>query len=144
MSRTQPPSFKERCFGLAVLVGAQLIVGLIHVVFGGWLLFASDDSAAYIFSLGYIYNLYTLLFGLLTLVFTVGLWFKKNWGWYGTLAVAFFVIVADSLRMLNLPSVPGIPMIAGFGEIPYSIIVVAYLLQSHVRIDYKKRNDVKK
>ena len=35
-------------------------------------------------------------------------------------------------------------MFAGFGEIPYSIIVVVYLLQSHVRTDYKIRNEVKK
>jgi len=41
--------------------------------------------------------------------------------------------------MLGLPSVPGIPMFAGFGEIPYSIIIVVYLLQSHVRTDYKNK-----
>ena len=133
-----------RNFGLVVLVVTQLIVGLIHVVFGVWLLVASKDSTSFVFSLGYVYYLYTLLYGLLTFVFAVGLWFRKNWGWYGTLAVGFFVIVADSLRMLDLPSVPGIPKVAGFGEIPYSIMVVAYLLQRHVRTDYKKRNEVKK
>ena len=139
MSSTQPPSFKGRYFGLAVLVGAQLIVGLIHVVFGVWLLVASNDASSFIFSLGDVYYFYTFLYGLLTLLFAIGVWYKKNWGWYGTLAVSIFVIVADSLKILGLPSVPGIPMFAGFGEIPYSIIIVAYLLQSHVRTDYKNK-----
>jgi len=136
MSDANPPTYKGRNFGIVVLVVVQLIIGLIHVVFGIWLLLASKDSASFGFSLGYIYNLYTLLYGLLTSVFTVGLWFKKNWGWYGTLAISFFVIVADSLTLLNLPSVPGISKFAGVGEIPYSLIVIAYLLQSHVRPEY--------
>ena len=132
MSNKCPPNIKGRNFGIVVLVVIQLIVGLIHVVFGSWLLVASNDSASYLFSLRYIYNLYTLLYGLFIFFFAVGLWLKKNWGWYGTLAVGFFVIVADSLKMLDLPSVPGIPKIAGFGEIPFSIRVVAYLLQKYV------------
>ena len=144
MSKLHPPSFRGRFFGIVVLVVAQLIVGLIHVVFGVWLLVASNDASSFIFSLGDVYYFYTFLYGLLTLLFTVGVWYKKNWGWYGTLAVSIFVIVADSLRMIGLPSVPGLPMFAGFGEIPYSIIVVAYLLQSHVRTDYKIRNELKK
>ena len=143
MSNMHPLSYRGRNFGIVVLVVVQLIIGLIHVVFGGWLLLASNDSASFGFSLGHIHNLYTLLYGLLTMVFTVGLWFKKNWGWYGTLAVGFFVIVADSLRMLDLPGVPGIPKVAGFGEIPYSSIVVAYLLQSQVRKEYRIDNWVK-
>jgi len=136
MSNIHPPNYKGRKFGLIVLVIVQLIIGWIHVVFGSWLLLASNDTASFGFSLGYIYNLYTLLYGLLTSVFAVGLWFKKNWGWYGTLAVCFFVIVADSLTILNLPSVPGIPKVAGVGEIPYSLIIIAYLLQFHVRKEY--------
>jgi len=136
MSKTQPPSYKDRKFGILALVAVQLVIGLIHVVFGSWLLLASTETTSFGFSLGYIYNFYTLLYGILTLVFAVGLWFRKKWGLYGMLAVGFFIIIADSLRMLNLPSVPGIPMIAGFGEIPYSIIVVAYLLQRHVRRVY--------
>jgi len=139
MSKLHPPSFRGRFFGLVVLVVVQLIVGLIHVVFGVWLLVASTDASSFIFSLGDIYYFYTFLYGLLTLLFTVGVWYKKNWGWYGTLAVSIFVIVADSLKMIGLPSVPGIPMFAGFGEIPYSIIIVVYLLQSHVRTDYKNK-----
>ena len=139
MSKLHPPGFRGRFFGIVVLVGAQLIVSLIHVVFGVWLLVASNDASSFIFSLGDVYYFYTFLYGLLTLLFTVGVWYKKNWGWYGTLAVSIFVIVADSLKILGLPSVPGIPMFAGFGEIPYSIIIVVYLLQSHVRTDYKNK-----
>jgi len=144
MSSLHPPSYKGQHFGIVLLVVVQLIIGLIHVFFGVWLIGASDNSSSIGFQLGYIYNWYTLAYGLLTLVFAVGLWFKKNWGWYGMLAVGFFVIVVDSLRMLNLPSVPGIPAVAGVGEIPYSIIVVAYLLQNHVRIKYGINNRTKK
>ena len=135
MTKMQPPSYKGRKIGVVTVVAVQLVIGLVHVVFGWWLLLASSEPTSFGFSLGYIYNFYTLLYGILTLVFVVGLWFKKEWGWYGMLAVSFFIIIADSLRMLNLPSVPGIPLIAGFSEIPYSIIVVAYLLQSHIRRD---------
>jgi hypothetical protein len=136
MSINHPPSVKGRNIGIALLFAIQLIIGIIHVVFGAWLLVASNNFSSIAFGLGYIYNLYTLVYGLLTSVFAFGLWFGKNWGWYGTLAVGFFVIVADSLTILNLPSIPGIPKIAGFGEIPYSILVVAYLLQSHIRTRY--------
>ena len=139
-----PPSYKGRNFGIVFLVLIQLIVGLIHVVFGNWLLVATNDSASLDFTLGHIYSWYTLLYGVSILVFSVGLWFKKNWGWYGTLAVSFFVIVADLLRILDLPSVPGIPKLAGVGEIPYGIVVVAYLMQNHVRTEYGRKNEVGK
>ena len=139
-----PPSYKGRNFGIVVLVVIQLIIGLIHFVFGSWLLVATNDSAFLGFTLCHIYSWYTLLYGASILVFSVGLWFKKNWGWYGTLAVSFFVIVADLLRILDLPSVPGIPKLAGVGEIPYSIVVVAYLMQSHIITEYGRKKDVGK
>lgn len=139
-----PPSYKGRNFGIVVLVVIQSIIGSIHVVFGIWLLFATNDSASLGFTLCHIYSWYTLLYGASILVFSVGLWFKKNWGWYGTLAVSFFVIVADLLRILDLPSVPGIPKLAGVGEIPYSIVVVAYLMQNHVRTEYGRKNEAGK
>jgi hypothetical protein len=34
---------------------------------------------------------------------------------------------------LNLPSIPGIPKFAAIMEIPYSVIVVLFLLQTKVR-----------
>ncbi|NLF89487.1 hypothetical protein GX563_11785 [Candidatus Bathyarchaeota archaeon] len=39
-----------------------------------------------------------------------------------------FVIAADSLTLMNLPSVPGIPKAPAVVEIIYSIIVTGYLL----------------
>jgi hypothetical protein len=65
------------------------------------------------------------------------LWLQSRWGWVGTVAVSVFVIAADSLTLLNLPSIPGIPKFAGFGEITYSIIVIVYLLQAHIKIAYR-------
>ena len=83
-----------------------------------------------------IYDVYTLIFGVLVLVFAVLIWQGKKAGWVGTIAVSLFVIVADSLTVLNLPSIPGIPKSAAFTEIGYSILVVFYLSQRHVRSIY--------
>lgn len=139
MSGTHKPvTFRGKNLGIVVLVAAQLLIGFIHVVFGLWLLSAprlipfigaapSPD----------IYSIYTILFGLLTLIFAGGLWLEKQWGWVGTVAVAIFVIIADTLTLLDLPSIPGIPKVAGFGEITYSVIVLLYLSQPHVRTKYK-------
>ncbi len=91
-------------------------------------LFASD-----------VYSVYTVLFSLFTLSFAYALWLKKRVGWVGTVAVAVFVIVADSLTLLDLPSVPGIPKFAGFGEITYSLVVLLYLLQGGVRAEFGVR-----
>ncbi|HTY75430.1 MAG TPA: hypothetical protein VMD05_07690, partial [Candidatus Nanoarchaeia archaeon] len=57
-------------------------------------------------------------------------------GWIGTFAVLLFVIAADSLTLLDLPSVPGIPKFACYGEITYSVIIMLYLMQAHVRKKY--------
>ncbi len=118
----QLPTFRGRSLGVTALVGAQVLVGFIHVIFGFWLLSVAPD----------VYSVYTVVFSLFTLVFAVGLWLQRSWGWVGTVAVAAFVIVADSLVLLDLPSVPGIPKFAGYGEIPYSILVLTYLIQRHV------------
>jgi hypothetical protein len=142
MSTTRVPiTYRGRSIGIVVLVAAQLLVGFIHIVFGLWLL-SSPRIVPFVGILGSssgpdIYSVYTILFGLLTLIFASGLWLQKSWGWIGTVTVAVFVIVADSLTLLNLPSVPGIPKFAGYGEITYSAIVVAYLLQAHNRAKYK-------
>jgi len=34
----------------------------------------------------YIYSLYTVFFGLATLLFAFGLWNGKGWGWFGTVS----------------------------------------------------------
>ena len=118
-----------------------MLVGFIHVVFGFWML-VSPHVAPFAGILGSssgpdIYSVYTITFSLLTLLFAVGLWQQKRGGWIGTVAVGLFVIIADSLTLLNLPSIPGIPKFAGFGEITYSLLVIAYLLQGHIESNTK-------
>ena len=142
MTATRVPiTYRGRSIGIVVLVAAQILVGFIHVVFGFWMLSAPRlESFASIVgssSTSDIYSIYTIIFSVLTLIFAAGLWLQKGWGWVGTVAVGAFVIVADSLTLLDLPSVPGIPKFAGFGEITYSILVIIYMLQTHVRAKYK-------
>jgi uncharacterized membrane protein (DUF2068 family) len=122
-----PPSFRGRNFGITVLVVAQYIISVIHGSLGLVLFFASPD----------VYSVYTIVFGVLVAVFAYGLWNGKKLGWIGTVAVSIFVIIVDSLTLLNLPSTPGIPKFAGFGEITYSVLILVYLLQAHVRANYK-------
>jgi hypothetical protein len=141
MKTTHPPTYyKGRSLGIIFLIGAQVLVGLIHVVFGSWLLggarlgpstgiFGSSSSPD-------IYSVYTIVFGFLALLFAALLWLQKRAGWIGTFAILAFVIVADLLTLLNLPSIPGIPKFAGYGEITYSIIIILYLLKTSVRVKY--------
>jgi uncharacterized membrane protein (DUF2068 family) len=124
--------------GIVVLAVAQFTIGVIHV-FSGFLILFASPSANFIISaqLPEIYSIYTLAFGLLTLIFTYGIWLGRSWGWNGTVAVSIFVIVADALTLLNLPSIPGIPKLAAAAEIIYSLMVLLYLSQTHVRAKYK-------
>jgi hypothetical protein len=136
-SRT-PINYKGRSLGIILLVAVQLLVGFIHVVFGFWLFSAPRLVPFFGSTPGLdIYSVYTVVFGLLTLTFTYGLWKEKSWGWLGTVAVSIFVTSADSLALLDLPSIPGIPKFAGFGEITYSVLVLLYLSQAHVSTKYK-------
>jgi hypothetical protein len=130
-------NYRGRSLGIIILTAAQLLVGVIHVFFGLWLLIAGSlaDSAISAQS-PLVYSVYTLVFGLLTLVFAVGIWLRTSWGWIGTFAVSLFVIVADALTISNLPSIPGIPPSAAGVEIIYSLLVLLYLSQTHVRIKY--------
>jgi hypothetical protein len=50
------------------------------------------------------------------------------------------VTVADALTPINLPSIPGIPKFAAVAEISYSVIVLLYLVQPHVRIKALRTN----
>jgi hypothetical protein len=122
-----PPSFRGRKFGITVLVVAQYIISVIHVSLGLVLFFAGPN----------VYSVYTILFGVLVAVLGYGLWNGTELGWIGTVAVSIFVIIVDSLTLLNLPSIPGIPKLAGFGEITYSILILFYLTQARVRTKYK-------
>ena len=135
MTKRQPPNitYKGRSLGIVLLTAAQIFIGAIHVFFG-FLLLAFEN-------LNFIqatvaYDVYTIIFGVLTVVFAVLIWREKKVGWVGTIAVSLFVIVADSLTLLDLPSIPGIPKFAGFTEIAYSVLIIVYLCTSKVRKKY--------
>ena len=135
MSKKQPPTitYKGRSLGIAVLTAAQIFIGAIHVFFGFLLLaFENLDFIQATIS----YDFYTTIFGGLTVVFAVLIWRGKKAGWVGTIAVSLFVIVVDSLTLLDLPSIPGIPKFAGFTEIGYSVLIIVYLCTSKVRKKY--------
>lgn len=135
MSKKQLPTItiKGRSIGTVILVVSQLIIGAIHTVFG--LLLLAYENLSFLPTTA-VYDVYTFIFGLLVLVLAVLIWQSRKIGWIGTIAVSLFVIVADSLTLLDLPSIPGIPKFAGFTEIVYSILVVGYLLQAKVRRKY--------
>ncbi len=135
MSKKQPPIiiYKGRSLGIVILVVSQLIIGAIHAFFGLLLLVYENFS---FLPTTAVYDIYTFVFGLLALVFAVLIWEGKKIGWIGTIAVSLFVIAADSLTLLDLPSIPGIPKFAGFTEIAYSVLVVGYLLQPRIRKKY--------
>jgi len=130
------PTFKGRFFGVAVLVAVQFLIGIIHVAFGFAMLSGSFSVAA-VSVTPLVYSIYTAAYGLLTLLFTYLFWVGKSLGWIGTASVSSFVIIADSLTVLGLLTVLGIPPLAAVGEIPFSILVVAYLLQPHIRAKYR-------
>jgi len=129
------PTFKGRFLGIAVLVVVQLIIGFIHVIFGLVMLSGSFSIAAFSVT-PLIYSIYTSAYGLLTLLFTYLVWANKRLGWIGSVAISSFVILADTLTVLDVLSVLGIPKLAAFGEIPFSVMVIAYLLQPHLRSEY--------
>ena len=135
MSKNQLPiiTFKGRNLGIAILFVSQLIIGTIHSFFG--LLLLANENLSFLPTTA-VYDVYTFVFGLFALVFAVLIWQRKKAGWIGTVAISLFVIIADSLTLLNLPSIPGIPKFAGFTEITYSILIVSYLLQTKIRRIY--------
>jgi hypothetical protein len=113
------PMIAGRRIGVVILVSVQSLIGVIHFFFGLWLLsFSLTD---------YAYSVYTISFGIATLLFAFGLWIKKSWGWFGTVSTLLFVTIADSLTLLNLPSISGIPKFAAAVEIVYNLILLFYL-----------------
>jgi hypothetical protein len=125
------PRFQGREIGFVILVLVQFLIGFVHSFFGLGLLFVSNTNT--------IYDVYTIVFGLLTLFFTYGLWRQRSFGWIGTFGTLLFVAIADALTLLGLPSVPGIPVLAGVPEIAYSAIVLLYLIQPQVRAQVLKK-----
>ena len=130
-------SVRGRFLGIAVLVVVQFIVGIIHVLFGFALLSGSFLVASYSV-MPTVYTFYTLVYGWLTLFFTYLIWVGKRSGWIGTVAVSLFVILVDVLAVLDLSNVLGIPSpkVVAIGEVPFSILVLVYLLQYHIRSKY--------
>jgi hypothetical protein len=128
-------TYKGRSLGIVVLTAAQLLIGAIHALFG--LLLLAGENLSFLPATA-AYDVYTFIFGLLTLVFAVFIWQGKKTGWAGMIAVSLFVLAADSLTILNLPSIPGIPKFPAYTEIPYSILVIYYLSLRHVRRKFLK------
>ena len=130
-------TFKGRFLGISVLVFVQLIVGFIHVIYGFAMLSGNFSVATYSM-LPMVYTVYTLAYGLSTLFFAYLIWTGKRSGWIGTVAVSLFVIIVDILAVVGLPNILGIPIpkVAAIGEIPFSVLVLMYLLQHHVRSKY--------
>lgn len=127
------PVYRGRSLGIIVLVVAQILVGVIHIASGFWMLAYELSVAQTLLT----YDIYTIVFGVLTLGFAVLVWQQKRLGLYGTVAVSAFVVVTDSLAILNLPTIPGIPKLAGVFEISYSVILLLYLLQAGVREKFR-------
>jgi len=134
MSKKSPTIiYKGRTIGIVILTVAQMIIAVIHAFFG--LLLLAYENFSFL-PTNAAYDVYTFVFGLLALVFAVFIWQGKKEGWIGTVAVSLFVIVADSLTVLDLPSIPGIPKFPAITEIAYSFLVVFYLVQGGVRKKY--------
>ena len=127
--KREPITVNSRSIGIAILTAEQLFIGVIHFLVGLLLLVSSSA----IFPASLAYNVYTAVFGLLVSIFAWFIWQGKKAGWMGTVAVLVFVMVVDTLRVLNLPSIPGIPSFAPPTEITWSIIVIIYLSTKNVR-----------
>lgn len=129
--------FKGRYLGLLFLVIIQTIVGFIHVVFGFALFFDLYSLSSSMMLTGY--SVYTLIYGSLSLTFAYLLWINKRSGWIGTICVSLFVIGVDLLAVSDLFNILGIPapVFAASGEIPYSLLVLLYLVQDHIRSKFR-------
>jgi len=130
--KREPITYKGRSLGILTLTVAQVLIGTIHLLIGLGLLaneiLNNQGSLAY--------TVYTVAFGSLVLVFAAYIWRGKKTGWIGTFSVLLFVIVADALTILGLPSIPGLPSFAAPTEIAYSVIVLIYLSLPHVKKEF--------
>ena len=130
-------TFKGGYLGILFLVIVQVILGFIHVMFGFILLSGFNSFSSSMIST--VYTIYTLVYGTLSLVFAYLLWMNKRIGWIGTVGFSSFVIVVDTLAVLGLFNVLDIPapIFAASGEIPYSLLIILYLIQNHIISKYK-------
>ena len=83
--KIEPPTFRGKSLGITTLTAAQLLIGVIHI-FSGALLFAFENFSALPATAAY--DIYTLMYGLLILVFAVFFWQGKKAGWIGTVLVS--------------------------------------------------------
>jgi hypothetical protein len=127
---------RGRFLGVFILVIVHSLVGFIHIFFGSILLLGSYVPLASSSTEPMIFNFYTLVYGILTVFFAFLFWKGKRIGWIGTAVVLLFVIIVDTLALFDLFNVLGIVKTAGLGEIPYSLFILIYLLQDHIRNKY--------
>ena len=119
-----PASFKGKYIGVLILVLVQILVGAIHSAIGLGLILGAYAE--------FVYSLYTLLYGIFTVIFAYGLWMGQKSGWVGTFLVSIFVIVVDVSAVLNVPLISEVPKSAAFGEIVYSLVALLYLFQPKI------------
>ena len=93
-TKREPIIIKGRNLGIAVLTVAQLLIGVIHILFGLWLL-SSESSLLHA---TVAYDIYTVTFGALVLIFAIFIWNSKYLGFIGTIAVSF----RQCCRRLNI------------------------------------------
>ena len=107
--------------------------------FGFWLLTSSQSITSF-FSMetSTIYGIYTIAFGFGAAILGYGIWLERNWGSFGTIALSLLVIIIDSLAVLDLPTIPGVPKFAALTEMLYSIVVSAYLLELKIKTNLKE------
>jgi len=133
MTKKNIPDYKGRMLGIVTLTITQVLIGAIHV-FSGLLLLVFENLSGV--QATFAYDIYTLIFGVLVLIFAFYLWQGNKAGWFGTVGVSLLVIAVDSLAVLDLPTVPGVPKDPAFAEIGYSVLIIGYLFTNHIRKKY--------
>ena len=133
MTKKTIPTYKGRSLGIVTLTAVQLLIGAIHL-FSGLMLLVFENLSGIQPTIAY--DIYTFVFGLLVLVLAFYLWQGKKAGWFGTVVVSLFVIIVDSLALLDLPTVPGVPKAPAVAEIGYSFLIIGYLFTTNVRRKY--------
>lgn len=75
--KLNPITYKGRSIGIVALTAAQLLIGAIHVFSGLWLLNSELAANTHV---SIPYDVYTLVFGLLVLLFAGFIWLGKKVG----------------------------------------------------------------
>jgi len=127
-----PDSFKVRYLGVFVLAVIQFLVGTVHVAIGLGFVFAASGEM--------VYDIYTFLYGFLSIIFVYGLWSGKKMGYLGTILLSLLVIIIDTSTVLGVSLIAGVPRTAALGEIGYSLFIMAYLFQPKIISLFTKLN----